>query len=75
MSPAMINAAGEPMEETLTALFNVCWDEGKLPERWGKARVRMLYKMGKKSDVGNSRRQDLDKRPTFGPKKIWPPKR
>jgi hypothetical protein len=55
MSPAMINAAGKPMEETLTAMFNVCWDEGKLPERWGKARVRMLYKMGKKSDVGNYR--------------------
>jgi len=51
----MINAAGKPMEETLTAMFNVCWDEGKLPERWGKARVRMLYKMGTKSDVGNYR--------------------
>jgi hypothetical protein len=55
MTPAMINAAGEPMEEALTAMFNVCWAEGKLPERWGKARVRMLYKMGKISDVGNYR--------------------
>ena len=43
------------MEEALTAMFNVCWAEGKLPERWGKARVRMLYKMGKISDVGNYR--------------------
>jgi hypothetical protein len=59
VSPAMINAAGKPMEEALTAMLNVCWEECKLPERWGKARVRMLYKMGTKSDVGNYREISL----------------
>jgi hypothetical protein len=59
MTPAMINAEGGPMEEALTAMFNVCWAERKLPERWGKARVRMLYKMGKISDVGNYREISL----------------
>jgi hypothetical protein len=28
----MINAAGNPIEEALTAMFNVCWAEGKLSE-------------------------------------------
>jgi hypothetical protein len=32
----MINAAGNPIEEARTAMFNVCWAEGKLSEGEGK---------------------------------------
>jgi sorting nexin-29 len=46
---------GPVLSHRLLQLINKCWKERSIPEEWGKARVKSLFKKGKRDDCSNYR--------------------
>jgi hypothetical protein len=46
---------GPVLSNRLVQLLNKCWRERSIPEEWGGARVKSLFKKGKRDDCSNYR--------------------
>src|SRR5678815_2313497 len=40
----LVMEGGEELKERVCNLLNICWREGKVPDRWGKAIIIPIYK-------------------------------
>jgi len=46
---------GTALSNRLLELINKCWKERSIPEEWGQARVKSLFKKGKRDECSNYR--------------------
>jgi hypothetical protein len=51
----MVKMGGDPLEMAIIILINKCLDQGKVPASWNDAEIKILFKKGDCTDIGNYR--------------------
>ena len=55
LNSELFEYGGPVLSNHLLELINKCWKERSIPEEWGQARVKSLFKKGKRDDCSNYR--------------------
>jgi sorting nexin-29 len=55
LNSELFKYGGSVPSNRLLKLINKCWRERSIPEEWGQARVKSLFKKGKRDDCSNYR--------------------
>jgi len=55
LNSELFKYGGPVLSNHVLALINKCWKERLIPEEWGQARVKSLFKKGKHDDCSNYR--------------------
>ena len=55
LNSELFKYAGPVLSNCLLKLVNKCWKERSIPEEWGQARVKTLFKKDKRDDCSNYR--------------------
>ncbi|GAB0175927.1 mitochondrial enolase superfamily member 1 [Grus japonensis] len=55
MHPQVLRALADVLAMPLSIIFERSWRTGEVPEDWRKASVTLVFKKGKKEDLGNYR--------------------
>jgi sorting nexin-29 len=55
LNSELFKYGGPVLSNRLLKLINKCWRERSIPEEWGQARVKSLFKKGKRDDCSNYR--------------------
>jgi len=55
LNSELFKYGGPVLSNRLLKLINKCWKERSTPEEWGQARVKSLFKKGKRDDCSNYR--------------------
>jgi len=55
LNSELVKCRGPALSNRLLELINKCWKGRSIPEEWGQARVKSLFKKGKHGDCSNYR--------------------
>jgi len=55
LNSELFKSGGPVLSNRLFKLINKCWREKSIPEEWGQARVKSLFKEVKRYDCSNYR--------------------
>jgi hypothetical protein len=55
LNSELFKYGGPTLSNRLLELINKCWKGRSIPEEWGQARVKSLFKKGKRDDCSNYR--------------------
>ena len=55
LNSELFKYGGPALSNRLLELINKCWKERSIPEEWGQARVKSLFKKGKRDECSNYR--------------------
>jgi hypothetical protein len=59
LNSELFKYGGPVLSNRLLKLINKCWRERSIPEEWGQARVKSLFKKGKRDNCSNYRGTSL----------------
>jgi len=55
LNSELFKYGGPALSNRLLELISKCWKERSIPEEWGQARVKSLFKKGKRDECSNYR--------------------